>query len=338
MANEEATEGTEGASADSGASSRMANALAKLNSDLAPEAEETPEMPPAAAAPEAKPEAKPEEPKPEKPEGAPLDKETQDRLALIARREQERDQKIATRMAELAAKEKATQEKLAKAEEWDRLKARLAEDPAAVLDFLEVKDPKVRQALAEQLWWSTIGDDAPKEHKAAAESAKLRAKIADLERKQAEFTQREATLRQETQRQQAVAGVRQNIVATLQGLPEGSSPITRAYFKARPDQTVNQILDATVRVLEERVAADPGGDPPSYQEILDLFEQELEAEIAPIRELLTPKIAAEPAGEKKPATRTLSSARAATKTQERPAALTDKERMERAKAKLEGRL
>jgi hypothetical protein len=283
--------------------------------DAAPEAESAPSE--QAEAPEAKPEP-----------DAPISPQ----LAAVARAKRKADAEIATARAELEKQRAEIEERakgLGQAEELTKL---ALTDPAKFFEQIGAKD---RKEIARLLWFAELGDQAPAEYRERIRARSMEQQIEEL-RQEREKERQEAEQRaQVDQGRQMITAYRGAIESHLAEVPE-TMPLVRAAAGHDSQGTADALMQLAIRHAE----ANPSGQPLTPPQLAQMLEGALEKELAPFRGVFAPieqpKQGIAVGGESRPGTKTLSNSKTATPTAQRPAALTEDERIARAAQALTG--
>lgn len=289
----------------------------------------------------------PAEPKPEgEPEKTDAEKKAEalvsPQLAAVQRAKKRALDEVAAAKAEFA-KERAPIE--AERPDFEAFKAaKAAGDDLALIDSLKW-DGARRVKLGEALLYGEMGDDAPADWKQRKELWAVKRKAEAAERTAQEFVRKQeaaqATQAREQQDAAEIANARTFLTDYVKTKIDDKRPYLQVQAEANPGQLVEEILRiaraerraraAELKIPEHEVPETEGR---TADEIADDMEQRLAKALDPYKVKwqaapIPPKPTTPSAEETKPASKTLSN-RTASPTPSKPAALTAKERRERA--------
>lgn len=260
------------------------------------------------------------------PEEAGEDELVSPRLAMLARREKQLREEQARRAAEIESREKELEERLKAIEQFEAAKRQAQSDPAALFEALGISEGY--KDIAAQLWAKELGEDAPAELKEQQRYRTLEARMNEQARRY------EEAIKQQEQRLEQMKWERQareyeNGVSDFLGkLPEKYVHLGALVQEDRGG-ALHEVLQVATQLLER-----DSSHVPTPEELADVMEEHLERQLSRFKGLYERRENRGAAAEKRPAKKTLKNQTSTTTRPKKPA-LSEEERVARARAVLD---
>jgi len=178
-------------------------------------------------------------------------------LALLARREKELRESRANLEAEI--NRRVTEQIEAYK---NSLKKKATDTPGQFYrEELGIEKP---EDIATDLWYESLGDEAPESFRRKYEARKLQEKLQAMEQKLEDFKREQATREIQAQRQAYVSGLQ----AQLNSLPD-SMPYLRVEYEADPVGTLDALCTAAANMMGS-------GTIPTAKEVAEALEEQIQ--------------------------------------------------------------